>query len=606
MRPLQQGGSQLACIISSALLTVGAAAGAAARPAILFGTPSPGGSGTPPWANFVSLDFMKGLYNKSAVDGGFEVDFTESLNDMTPALLQHYNALVLFVEPGALKELQEVSKEDVPYDQMTSSTIQAFAPMVRGFVQQGGGVLLFPSEQNWATQWFPKLYALFGMTVPIETIHEHNPDNAVDMNHMAGQTLAWTDGVTANHPVTAGVTSVWYPTTRLFNAGQTGPLLPIAGNNWQVLLRGAKTSETVAVNLSATDGRAMGPAPSCANTSCAGRVPGVFAPALFAVRQCTAQDCGAGRVAVLNQWREYTTASGSTWLFDDQVLASGAKGKPSDMGRLLRNTFGWLAAPSLSGRLGGYVTPAGKLISPNESPATIAMFAETTYDYDASKLEGVDPADQTKHTYRGLIGAFTSNSEGAGTVAEFAATATASKLDFVIFLEPFALKNNTTLTAAQLAQTKADCIAHSTPTLKLLPGYWIENQFGSRMMVLGEMAELPPKVLITPDGRRFMGNVLDPKDNRNSTGILVAQAMSWLLTADSTGQSLGKPGWTVGYFNLGDEAPVSAWKLYDLVRAARPANLFWLPSLLTFFALKTANLFDGCGDVLRPSRQAGR
>jgi hypothetical protein len=172
------------------------------------------------------------------------------------------------------------------------------------------------------------------MTVPIETTQEHNPENCATMNHMSGYTMAWTDAVTANHPVTAGVKAVWYPTTRMFNAGSTGPIVPIAGNNWQVILRGTKTTQTMAVNLSATDGKTVGPAPSCANTSCAGRIPGVLAPALFAVRQCMAQDCGAGRVAVLNQWREYTTADGSKWLFDDQVLTSGAKGRPSDMGRM--------------------------------------------------------------------------------------------------------------------------------------------------------------------------------------------------------------------------------------------------------------------------------
>jgi hypothetical protein len=300
-------------------------AAASPRPAILFATPNPGGSGAPPWANFVSLDYMKGLYNKSAPDGGFEVDFTETLNDMTPERLRHYNALVMFVEPGALVELQEVSKEDVPNDQIANNTIQAFVPAVQDFVKKGGGIFMFPSEQNWATQWFPKLNALFGMTVPIETTQEHNPDNCVNMNHMSGFTLAWTDGVTANHPVTAGVKAVWYPTSRMFNAGQTAPLLPVAGNNWQVLLRGTKTTQTAAVNLSAMDGLAMGPAPSCANTSCAGRTPGVFAPALLAVRQCAAPDCGAGRVAVLNQWREYTTASGSTWLFDDQVRDRGRR-----------------------------------------------------------------------------------------------------------------------------------------------------------------------------------------------------------------------------------------------------------------------------------------
>jgi hypothetical protein len=58
--------------------------------------------------------------------------------------------------------------------------------------------------------------------------------------------------------------------------------------------------------------------------------------------------------------------------------------------------------------------------------------------------------------------------------------------------------------------------------------------------------------------------VLDPNDSRNTTGLSVSQAVSWLLTALSTGQSLGTAGWTVGYFRLGKTAPVSAWKMYDL------------------------------------------
>ena len=86
------------------------------RPAVLFATPSSASSGAPPWAQWVELPYMLGLHNRSAPDGGFEVDFTETLNDIKPSRLLQYNALVLFVEPGALLQLQEISKEDVPYD----------------------------------------------------------------------------------------------------------------------------------------------------------------------------------------------------------------------------------------------------------------------------------------------------------------------------------------------------------------------------------------------------------------------------------------------------------------------------------------------------------
>ena len=398
------------------------------------------------------------------------------------------------------------------------------------------------------------------MRMPVETIVEHNPDNTVAMNHMQSFSLAWTDNVTPFHPVTDGVSQVWYPTTKLFNAGQTSPLLPEPGANWTVLLRGTKTTQTVAVNLS--DPHAQGPAPKCitATPGCAGRVPGVFAPALFAVR-----DFSGGRVAVLNQWREYTTGSGSSWHFDSQVLSSGAKGQPSDLGRMLRNCLGWLAAPSLSGTtLGGYVTPPNRLVSPNESPATIAKFADTTYDYQPDRLDGVDPADRTKTVYRGIIGAYSSISEGSGSVAEFAAAATASKLDFVVFLEPFAHAGGKKLRAVDLSQLKADCKAHSTAKLALIPGYWIENQFGSRLMIFGDSVELPPDVLITADGKHFKIDLVDPKDTANVTGVLVPQAMSWILSADTTGQSPGQPGWNVGYYWLGPTRKNAQLKMTDL------------------------------------------
>ena len=442
------------------------------RAAILFATPNPGGSGAPPWAQFANLQYLHALHNRSAADGGFEVDFTNSLNDMTAARLSKYNVLVCFVEPGALIQLQQISKEDVPSDQIMSNTTQAFLPTVRDFVQRGGGVFLFPSEQNWVTQWFPTLTKLFEMVCPIETMVEHNASNTVKMNHMSAFDLAWTDGVTADHPITAGVSQVWYPTSRMFNAGHTNPLLP-KSSSWTVLLRATATTQTVAFNVS-DHAVAQGPAPACANAtgrfSCLGRVPGVSAPALFAVR-----DYGKGRVAILNQWRQYTTANLGAWLFDDQVLSKGAAGRPSDMGVLLRNAFGWLAAPSVAAGLGGYVTPVGRLSSPNDSPATAQQFAETTYDYDVAKLDGVDAADRSKTAFAGLIGAYTGLSEGSGSVAEFAAAAEASKLSFLVFLEPFALPNNKTLTAAKLSQLKADCSKHSSKTLTLIPGFWIEK-----------------------------------------------------------------------------------------------------------------------------------
>ena len=135
------------------------------------------------------------------------------------------------------------------------------------------------------------------------------------MDHMALVDMAYTSGVQPNHPVTVGVSGVWYPTTQVFQAAYTGPLLP--DSNWTVLLRGSgtkprrfrsrfvhehddefsktgsgqtqenstipvfstATTTTHPVNLSEAD--SSGVPPPCINTTCKGRVPGVSAPVRF-------------------------------------------------------------------------------------------------------------------------------------------------------------------------------------------------------------------------------------------------------------------------------------------------------------------------------------
>ena len=39
----------------------------------------------------------------------------------------------------------------------------------------GGGVFLFPSEQNWYSQFLPDLMQAFGIVLPVEYLVESNP-----------------------------------------------------------------------------------------------------------------------------------------------------------------------------------------------------------------------------------------------------------------------------------------------------------------------------------------------------------------------------------------------------------------------------------------------
>lgn len=187
------------------------------RPAILWATAANTGTGVPAWDGYCEQTLAFSLMNASTgLDPGFEVDFLDGLNDLNSTRLRQYNAVVLFVSPGALALLQKTSKEDVPSEAMLNATIAGFVPAILDFVSTGGGVFLFPSEQNWYSQFLPELTEAFAMDLPVEYLVESNPENIASMDHMALETLAYTTAVHHDHPVTAGVNGVWYPTNQVF------------------------------------------------------------------------------------------------------------------------------------------------------------------------------------------------------------------------------------------------------------------------------------------------------------------------------------------------------------------------------------------------------
>ena len=108
----------------------------------------------------------------------------------------------------------------------------------------------------------------------------------------------------------------------------------------------------------------------------------------------------------------------------------------------------------------------------------------------------------------------------------------------------------------------------SSPPICLTQVAAADSQFGSRMMVLGDDASLPPPVLITDDGRRFRYQVADPNDPKNMTGLMVPEAMSWLLVGTTADR-------TIGYFWLGPSAPKTALRMYDLRTYSMAATKYY-------------------------------
>jgi hypothetical protein len=346
-----------------------------------------------------------------------------------------------------------------------------------------------------------------------------------------GGVLAHTGGVEA-HPVTRGVRGVWYPTQPAYNGAMGAPI--VVDSNWSVLIAGSNTSHSAPINMSGPQGGAnAGNTPWPPNAY--QRDHNVSAPSLFAVREW-----GKGRVALLNQWRQFSVGSGSRWLYDDVVLSRGMRGLPSDVGQLLENAWHWLAEPSLNkGILGGWVHGADSYSWPNDTPTALAHATDVTNEYDRSQLLQ-DPIDPTLRTARGLIGARTALTGGTGTVEQFAAAAAAAGLDFLVFLEEFtALAPNN---GSKFERLLADCAAHSSAELLLLPGYRIKNNLargafaasrGNDMMVFGPKVQLPPAAALTPDGTQLNLQQFAPNSTTNVSLLVCALSLIKLVPAQS-------------------------------------------------------------------------
>ena len=136
----------------------------------------------------------------------------------------------------------------------------------------------------------------------------------------------------------------------------------------------------------------------------------VHAPDLMGIREY-----GLGRVALLAVYDQFLFGSGEKWLFDKQILSAGNGTHVSEMGKLLRNTLNWLAAPSLgnsSSGVGGYAPPPDRLTPYNDRPAVWGALNTTHYHYDKAALSADPAAGDGTAVFDGLFGAQTVHGGG--------------------------------------------------------------------------------------------------------------------------------------------------------------------------------------------------
>jgi len=446
---------------------------------------------------WIDLVYLAELHQK-----GFEVDYIDTLADLTWERINKYNVLVIYASPHT----------------------EAFVSLIENYLSAGGGVLMMAYEHNIGKQTMADVTDRWGVKIAVERIVEKAPNKLASFRH-TNYPAAFTDQVYPS-PVSQGVKGIWYPYIRAYNAQQTCPLW--VSDDWQIVVTASETAVTEPVDLEHS--------PSGPVENPFIRPDGVKSPPLFAIR--TYPPGGEGRIAFISQWPQFSVGQGTKWLYNREILSKGLKDIPSDFGQLLENTYRWLAEPSLkNGALGGYKTLAERLLPPNKPPDARRGYEEISWT--DSELSGYGRPSQGTKLFRGLIGVKSSYSTGQGTVAEYAATAQQAGLDFIAFMEDF-----DHLTPEKFEKLKSECQKYSNDKVWLYAGYTIRNNIGNSLFFFGPEVLWPPERCLTGPNNTLLNQQNQDKDGNflNKQGPV----LDWLLTACHLGSNKAQ----VGFYNF--------------------------------------------------------
>ncbi len=502
------------CLAAVLLIAFLAVTRAENKPSILFAVP-----GENRYA-YVGFDYMRSL-----ADAGFAVDYVEGAHDFTWDRVKKYNVVVVLDFPGATTDNAGATL----FSPSDAGRLNDYFAVLEKFRAAGGGILLHysPSEGGGAPN---RLLSQWGLQFPIQFIHDSRSANLTQLNDV--NTAAFTDQIAAS-PVSDGVRQIWYPIGRHYAGWHTMPI--IVDSNWQPVVRASKTAWTEVPVYTKADA----PPP-----------PGALVPAepikdpvLFAIRDGVA----AGRLAAVQTWHQFSIGSGMKFLYNNEILEKGLNGESSQYGRLLLNTYHWLAEPSLkSNAVGGYAQDPNRLLETQAQPNAAAQFPEQKL----KDLQSARTDDAKRKIYRGMIGAQTSLSGGEGTVDDYAKAATDAGLDYLVILEDFA-----GMTSEKLDQLKAAVKKASTPTLRLYAGYRMKNNIGNEMCIYGINPPWPPDKLLT--GPHHDVYNLQFQDE-NGKYVQSGEPLDFLISmAEDAFQC------TVGYFNFSRSGP-TAMQMHDL------------------------------------------
>ncbi|MHB9024709.1 MAG: hypothetical protein ACYC7E_11135 [Armatimonadota bacterium] len=322
------------------------------------------------------------------------------------------------------------------------------------YVREGGGLLLQPVPVRYPNSEDETYWNYVFEPLGVKILHEGAFDATRAFEGSAvGKIKFWTTRNITAHPTTTGVKTLCLPQT--FMGSLPGTVAMQYAPDWRVVIRGEQEAMSY---LSGMD-----------NVNLFDK-PGTYkeAPPVLAVREM-----GKGRLACLPLASIYTGANYLNPVWGNVFETAGDRktGTPSDGLTLLMNSYKWLSeAARQDPTFGTYQSPPYKPI----------QYPPTT-NWDGWTPPAPKPTDS-----RGIFGLHTTYTDGKGTVADYARSAKAAGLAFIVFADPLEQ-----LTSEELTRLKADCKANSTADFYACPAIEFPAGVGNRWITWGDKIVFP-------------------------------------------------------------------------------------------------------------------
>lgn len=471
----------LALLILALCVSVVPPAVAAPGPALLFVT------------NWGRASGGNEAYLKRLLDQGMSVH-TTGFAQLTPELLAQFDAVIIPALPPVDPRTKGASTSAI-----SPEGNEALWAMLDGYLAAGGGLLFSGPLWGWDIGWqHMEATNAYLKHWNVEVV----PELVLDKQNLYQQRIfnqnpySFTRNIGAS-PVSEGVKTVWYPVDINLNGGAAPPSTAALklGPEWTAVVRGEDTAASYAV----TD----------RVNAKAAEQPGLYpqAPPFVALREA-----GKGRLAVVAISSVYTIWGYGHPMWEGVVMTEGDGYRKSDTARLFDNLYQWLGAAREGHAVGGYqmseVEAQGEVPWDWGEPAPIdwtkvvwAPLAEGGLmpEKPTGNMPYGPPALGMKH-YRGLVGARTALTGGAGTVAEYVAAAQAAGLHFLIFAEDLEK-----LTPESWEAFKTQCRAASTADFLAVPGFEWKTPVGDRMLMCGHV-KYPDENAFAPGTKRIVAH----------------------------------------------------------------------------------------------------